>query len=341
MKTLSTIHLLLLCFVWGGVFRLPQAEAASLFNPYIEKKAIGWIDWDEGYIYGIGRGYLEKNGGSKQRAIGAASLVASGNILKLAADLNVDDKKTLKEVGGGRVVIELKGFLRDQEYSNKLIQGVENYYEVIHKAPLHGVSGITAKLITQMGGGAEHALPDLQPPGEESSANDADLPWLVLDARKLGAMKTVTPALFPKIVGERGGAVYQMSDADKATVASRGMARYVTSTATPAQIQKNSSPGFGVIRLFRHFRLVQEAYAAERNPARSKREQYIVVDVKNSQGLKNTNLVVSEADANRLKAEDNATKILQKCRVMVLVSGKVGGVEGRLGQPVIYAALTP
>lgn len=341
MKPAGNVLLLLLAFLFAAGFKGEASASSSIFSPYIEKKALGWIDWDEGYIYGVGRGYLDKNGGSKQRAMGAASLVAAGNIVKLAADLTVDDKKTLKEVGGGRVVIELKAFLRAQEYSSKLIPGVENCYEVVQKAPLHGVSGISARLITQLGGGEFHPLPDLQERSGEEGVADGDLPWLVLDARKLSAARAASPALFPKIVNERGAPLYQLNSADQQTVASRGMVRYVTSTASPAQIRQAAAPGFGLIRLWRRLELVPAAYAGEKNPVRVKREQFIVVDVKSTQGLKNTNLVVSEADANQLRAEDNATKILQKCRVMVLVSGKVGGVEGRLGQPLLFAALAP
>ena len=335
------IFVFLLSLMVLGLLSARQGLAASLFTPYIEKKAIGWIDWDEGYIYGIGRGDIDQNGGSKQRAIGAASLLASGNILKLAAELNVDDKKTLQEIGGGRVVIELKAFLRDQEYSNKLITGAKSYYEIIHKAPLHGVTGITAKLISQTGEGPVHTLPAVTRGAEESAAAEDSLPWLVFDARKLGGSRALSPAFFPKVVGERGAAVYQLGDVDRQVLANRGMARYVSSSASLSQIQQYSASGFGAFQFFRKMQFVQEAYAAEKSPPRSKREQYIVVDVKGTEGLKNTNMVVSEADAFRLRADDNATKILQKCRVMVLVSGKVGGVEGRVGQQPIYAALAP
>lgn len=341
-QPLQKLYLLLIISVVLGLINVRTGKSASLFSPYIEKKAIGWIDWDKGYIYGIGRGYLKNNGGSTRRAIGAASLVASGNIVKLAADLNVDDKKTLKEVGSGKVVIQLKAFLRDQEYSKELIQGVDSYYEIVNKAPLYGVSGITAKLISQMGEGPAHVLPAPQR-GSEDSASDEDnlLPWVVLDARKLTGSQAVAPAFFPKIMSERGTAVYQMSDADRQTLSSRGMVRYVSSLASTDQIEQYSLPPLlGILQLFRKIQFVQDAYAADTNRVRHKRQQYIVMDVKNTQGLKNTNLVVSEADANRLRADDNVTKILQKCRVVVLVSGNVGGVEGRLGQKAFYATLT-
>jgi hypothetical protein len=63
---------------------------------------------------------------------------------------------------------------------------------------------------------------------------------------------------------------------------------------------------------------------------RKKRERYIVTDVTAIQGLARTNLVVSAQDAMNLKAEDVSSKILQKCRVLVIVSSPIGGIEGTL-----------
>jgi hypothetical protein len=40
------------------------------FRPFIQWYDNGWIDWKEGMIYGIGRGYLVANGGSRLNARG-------------------------------------------------------------------------------------------------------------------------------------------------------------------------------------------------------------------------------------------------------------------------------
>jgi hypothetical protein len=55
-----------------------------------------------------------------------------------------------------------------------------------------------------------------------------------------------------------------------------------------------------------------------------------VTNVKQIQGLKKTNLIISEGDAKRLKQEDSSSKILKQCRVIVVVSSSVGGIEGAL-----------
>ena len=74
---------------------------------------------------------------------------------------------------------------------------------------------------------------------------------------------------------------------------------------------------------------VDEALADD-NKRRKKRRRYIVKDVKAVQGLAKTNLVVSAKDAKNLKAEDSASRILKKCRVVVIASSPIGGVEGAM-----------
>jgi hypothetical protein len=46
--------------------------------------------------------------------------------------------------------------------------------------------------------------------------------------------------------------------------------------------------------------------------------------------LAKTNLLVNAEDAKALQVEDASSQILKKCRVVVIVSSPVGGVEGAL-----------
>ena len=41
------------------------------------------------------------------------------------------------------------------------------------------------------------------------------------------------------------------------------------------------------------------------------------------------NLVISESDARNIREEDASSQILKKCRVIVIVSSSIGGIEGR------------
>jgi hypothetical protein len=44
----------------------------------------------------------------------------------------------------------------------------------------------------------------------------------------------------------------------------------------------------------------------------------------------NTNLLISAADTQDLKSEDASSQILKQCRVIVIVSSPIGGVEGKI-----------
>jgi hypothetical protein len=69
---------------------------------------------------------------------------------------------------------------------------------------------------------------------------------------------------------------------------------------------------------------------AEEGKIRKKRRRFIIKKVQGLQGLSKTNLVISQKDALALQKEDSASRILKNCRVIVIVSSPVGGVEGKL-----------
>ncbi|MEZ0328674.1 MAG: hypothetical protein ABWK15_03795 [Dissulfuribacterales bacterium] len=71
------------------------------------------------------------------------------------------------------------------------------------------------------------------------------------------------------------------------------------------------------------------AWAEERAP-RVKRQNYIVKDVEQSSGLYRTNLVINDRDASEIKMVDREHQVLQKCRVVVIVSSPIGGVGSQI-----------
>ncbi|MCK5226726.1 MAG: hypothetical protein KAK02_00890 [Desulfobulbaceae bacterium] len=322
---------LVLCFVFlptasGGV------DATSNLSPYIERYANGWIDWGEGLIYGTGRGYLNDNRGIRPMAIGAARIQASGNIVKLAAGLRLDDRNTMKSLGRGRFVVKLKAYLKTKEHKRVYVDGNGNpYYEVTNVAPLHGINGLTGQLMNDL---KFMPVRDLQlpppRPGRDSGLDDEDEPWLILDARKLSKLAKLKPALFPKIVSRTGETIYQLQDVDDQALKERGMARYVTSDAPADRLGNYTDTVKNFFARFSSFLPISEAYAQQTERKRRKRRQYIVKEVSDVRGLSNTNLVISENDARDLKGENASSRILSKCRVVVVASTSIGGVEGSL-----------
>ncbi|MFO7666664.1 MAG: hypothetical protein R6V76_08605 [Desulfobacterales bacterium] len=299
------------------------------FFPFIEKHAYGNIDWESGTIYGIGRGYLHLNKNSQSIALRAAQVVAAGNILKVAAGVRLDDRRTLEALGKDRVVIELKALVRYKLHKTEFIKDVKQpYYEVTLSAPITGVEGLTSMLITKL-----KTVPldwlNLPKPSDESVSDDEEKPWLVLDARNLPKKVQAKPAIFPKIISESGEILYESNKVDEPALIKRGMARYVVSDEPKEGLTSQIESIDRVLAEAGFSFLTDEAIAGD-NEKRTRRKNYIVKDVKEAQGLMNTNLLISDTDTRQLKSEDASSRILKQCRVIVIVSSPIGGVEGKI-----------
>ena len=299
------------------------------FLPFIEKYPNGRIDWDSGIIYGIGRGYLHLNKNSENIAIRAAQVIAAGNILKVAAGVRIDDRRTLATLGKDRVVIELKALVRYKVHKTEFIKNDRQpYYEVTLSAPLTGVEGLTSMLITSL-----KTVPldwmNLPKPSGEAVTEDEEKPWLVLDARDLSKENRVKPAVFPKILSETGEIIYEPGNVDETAIIKRGMARYVVSEEPMEGLVSQKDSVERILERAGFIIKTVEAVAGEPEK-RGRRKNYIVKDVKQAQGLMNTNLLISAADTQDLKSEDASSRILKQCRVIVIVSSPIGGIEGRI-----------
>ncbi len=322
-KTITCIILLILFF---------PAFSSSIeddrFSPFFETYPYGRIDWDSGFIFGIGRGYLHLNKNSESIALRAAQVIAAGNILKVAAGVRLDDRRTLEALGKDRIVIELKALVRYKVHKTEFIKNVKQpYYEVTLSAPLTGVEGLTSMLVTKL-----KTVPldwlNLPKPSDESFLDDEEKPWLVLDARDLPKKGHVKPAIFPKIISETGETIYETGKIDESALVKRGMARYVVSDEPKEGLTSRKKSIEQILAEAGFSFLTDEAIAGD-NEKRTRRKNYIVKDVKEAQGLMNTNLLISDTDTRQLKSEDASSRILKQCRVIVIVSSPIGGVEGK------------
>jgi len=344
-RLVALIALCLLC--------LPAISASvdeGRFAAYIEQHANGWIDWQHGLIYGVGRGYLNKNGNNRPLSQGVGGVLASGNIVKLAAGLHLDDVHTLESLGRGKVTINLKAFIRDKQFKSTYVEnGDDPYFEIVKVADMKGITGLTAKLLDHFN--KEQDWQDLPVRNLEPRADlgDEGEPWLLIDARRLGNNARPQPALFPKIKSESGAEVYDVKQVEEAALINRGMMSYVTTTATTEELRSDSRlvdrllasagllVGVGEAQAKTELRslgipvVAAPAAAPEApRPERQKRGRYIVKNAKDVQGLAKTNLILSAEDAMELQAEDANSQILKKCRVVVVVSSPIGGIEGAL-----------
>jgi hypothetical protein len=320
MKNIPFLILALLLFITS-----PAQAFDGRFSPFVETFPNGRIDWDNGYFYGTGTGYPHENMGSKARALKVAQAGALSSILQVAAGMRVDDKQTLAHLESTNRIIQIKGLVRYEPYQRVFIKtGPHPFFKVIYRAPMTGVEGLTRRLLHRLRL-PESSWKDFPKPGTPEQQKDS-LTWLVLDAREFQGENAVNPAIFPKIMSAKGETIYELKGVDQEALTERGMARYVVSDAKKEDLR--SSPGRPVWALFRELLLPNVAQAEERQK-RKRRGRYIIKDVKEVQGLMKTNVVISELDAESIKAEDENSQILKKCRVIVIVSSSLGGIEGK------------
>jgi hypothetical protein len=295
----------------------------SKFKPFIERFPEGRVDWDAGYFYGTGVGYPHLNDGSKAKAMKVAEAKALSAILQVASGLRVDDRRTLADLEREKTVIQLRALIRYEPHEQQFVQeGKTPFYRVTYRAPMKGVQGLTRNLLPHVGSGRPVGGEPIPKPSED---NDEGATWLVLDARGLSKTSPVQPALFPKIVTEKGDAVFDLNVAEEGALVQKGMARYVVSDQSREDMM-SSLEGEGPLSLAR---LLGPSWALAQEKGERKRQgKAIVKDVNQVQGLMKTNLVISEADAKEIKDEDASSQILKKCRVIVVVSSSLGGIEG-------------
>jgi hypothetical protein len=302
------------------------------FLSYIEQVPNGKIDWDKGYFYGIGLGYPHLNDNSKAKALRVAQAGALSAILQVASKVRVDDRRLLKDLEREKLIIQIKGLVRYEPYEREFVKKRPHpFYRVTYRAPMNGVKGLTSRLLNQLRTQSS-SWKDLPEPGRLGD-DDSSLPWLVLDARGLEEKTPVQPALFPKIVTDKGETIYEIKKVDEGALKKRGMARYVVSDKSRDELA--SWPAQTPWNWFLDLVSPDAAQAQERQK-RKRRGKYIIKDVKAVQGLMKTNVVISESDAKRIREEDASNQILKECRVIVIASSSLGGIEGKVFQ---YLAL--
>ncbi len=325
------ISLCLLCLP-----NITRAEEKPRLSAYIETFPEGRIDWENGIIYGVGIGYLNQNQNSKNKALRAAQLIAQQSVLKVAARIRLNDEHSLESLEKDAGGIHLKATMRTSDDSVVFEpSGNQPHIKVTLKAPITGIDGLTINLLNQLKQTSQR-WKSFPKPSARDSFDIQEAPWLLLDGRRLMAQNTLKPALFPKIVSTAGQTIYDLDNVDEKALINHGMARYAVSELTPEQLLSQDNTSANRLADFFQKLFISEAYAGE-NKKKRKRRKYIVSEVKQAQGIMKTNLIISENDARKITAEDGSSRILKECRVIILISSPVGGIEGSIPH---YLALT-
>jgi len=286
-KLIVTVGVIVsMLFLYTGIGFCQQKVSGSEWTQIVEQMGDkGKINWSEGYIEAVGIGapperYIGKPQ-ARPMALRAAKVDAYRNLLETTQGVRVDSTTVVKD------------FTVESDVINAAVQGLVKGAKVVNQDYLSdGTVEVTLRM-PMAGGFAEVIIPKAlekkpeapptAPPAGPAPSGDV-FTGMVVDARGLQAR----PAMAPKVLDENGKEVYGSMNVDKEFAVQQGMSGYA-----------------------------RDLTAAQSNP-RVTNNPVSVKGVK-IEGPGRADIVISNADADKIRgAADNMT-FLKKCRVMIVL----------------------
>ncbi len=271
--------------------------AAPAANQFVEQMGgKGVVNWTEGYVEAVGIGAPpQRYVGTPQarpNALRAATVDAYRNLLELVNGVRVDSTTTVKDFAVESDIIntQVQGIVKGA-------QAMEPQYlsdgtvEITVRMPLSGnfASVIIPRLLEKRLPTPAPAAP-AAPAAVAPAAPMAPAPppevftGLVIDARGIQAR----PAMSPRIIDEKGQEVYGSMNVEREYAVQQGMSGYA-----------------------------RDLTAAQSN-ARVTNNPVSVKGIK-TEGAGRSDIVIANADAEKLRASADNLSFLKKCRVMIVL----------------------
>jgi len=286
-KLIITVGVIVsMLFLSTGIGFSQEKVGGSQWTQIVEQMGDkGKINWSEGYIEAVGIGapperYIGKPQ-ARPMALRAAKIDAYRNLLETTKGVRIDSSTVVKDFAVENDVIntQVEGLVKGAKLVNQDYLS-DGTVEVTLRMPMAG--GFAQVIIPK----ALERKPELAPPAPPAPpAPSGDVfTGMVVDARGIQAR----PAMAPKILDENGKEVYGSMNVDKEFAVQQGMSGYA-----------------------------RDLTAAQSNP-RVTNNPISVKGVK-TEGPGKSNIVISNADADKIRgAADNMT-FLKKCRVMIVL----------------------
>ena len=299
-KWVLTIGILLAgLFLYAGAGLAADTVSMPEWTQIIEQMAgKGKMNWSEGYIEAVGIGAPPERFIGKPQArplaLRAARVDAYRNLLELTKGVRVDSMTVVKDFAVESDVIntQVEGVVKDahlvkQDYLS------DGTVEITLRMPLAGGFSqvIIPRLMQKRSVPPEPAAP-LAPPAAAPPEPAAPAPaappevftGLVIDARGLQAR----PAMSPKILDESGKEVYGSLNVDREYAIQQGMSGYA-----------------------RDLNAAQSNARVTNNPVSLKGLR--------TEGPGRSDIVISNADANKIRGAAENLSFLKQCRVMIVL----------------------
>ena len=286
-KLIVTVGVIVsMLFLYTGIGFSQEKVSGSEWTQIVEQMGDkGKINWSEGYIEAVGIGapperYIGKPQ-ARPMALRAAKVDAYRNLLETTKGVRIDSATVVKDftVESDVINAQVEGLVKGAKVVNQDYLS-DGTVEVTLRMPMAG--GFAQVIIPK----ALEKKPEVAPPAPPAGpAPSGDVfTGMVVDARGLQAR----PAMAPKVLDENGKEVYGSMNVDKEFAVQQGMSGYA-----------------------------RDLTAAQSNP-RVTNNPVSVKGVK-TEGPGKSDIVISNADADKIRgAADNMT-FLKKCRVMIVL----------------------
>ena len=286
-KLIITVGVIVsMLFLYTGIGLCQEKVSGSEWTQIVEQMGDkGKINWSEGYIEAVGIGapperYIGKPQ-ARPMALRAAKVDAYRNLLETTKGVRIDSTTVVKDftVENDTINAAVEGLVRGAKVVNQDYLS-DGTVEVTLRMPMAG--GFAQVIVPKALEKKPEAAPPAPPAGPAPSGDV--FTGMVVDARGLQAR----PAMAPKILDENGKEVYGSMNVDKEFAVQQGMSGYA-----------------------------RDLTAAQSNP-RVTNNPVSVKGVK-TEGPGKSDIVISNADAGKIRgAADNMT-FLKKCRVMIVL----------------------
>ena len=289
----------ILAIAFVGLLILPASVYCEQWQDLVEQMANGDINWTKGVVQAKGIGAPpEKYYGKPQArpmALRAAKMDAMRNLLEVTKGVRISSTTTVKD------------YVVESDIIMSQIEGMVKGAQIVHQEYMSDGTVEVTMQMSLMGGFAQLILPKeikqvesirpIPPVHKEplppiikkpSAPAPKSVPevftGMVIDARGINAR----PAMAPKILNENGEEVYGSAYVSREFAVQQGMSGYA-----------------------------KDLTAAQSNPRVT--NSPLTVKGLRTEGHGRSDIVISNADASRLRSASEHLAFLKKCRVMIAV----------------------
>jgi hypothetical protein len=292
---------LIVCVVFlsAGLGVCQEKVSGSEWTQIIEQMGDkGKINWSEGYIEAVGIGappdrYIGRSQ-ARPMALRAAKIDAYRNLLEVTKGVRVDSTTVVKDftVESDVINASVEGLVKGAKVENQEYLS-DGTVEVTLRMPIAGgfAQIIVPRALDKKPEVAPPALPvapptppvpPVAPPPAPPSAEV--FTGMVVDARGIQAR----PAMSPRVLDENGKEVYGSMNVDREYAIQQGMSGYA-----------------------------RDLTAAQSNPRVTNNP--VSVKGMKTEGPGRSDIVISNADAQKIRSASDNLSFLKKCRVMIVL----------------------